>query len=140
MDTTIWTLITMATKQVETAKTEEIVAVLANDAEMDCKVELVAPLSSDPQNPQTKTLYITINTYEAGAKGKNIGHRVVDLFHYGTRNWLNKHTWWAMHHGYVVEQVVSTPKEIENYVAEQKTLLANKFNNDPAKNTEAVAA
>lgn len=133
MSTTIWTLITMA-KQVETSVEEE--AVVSNlDAQMDCKV----PESSDPQNPQTKTLYISINTYEAGPKGKNIGHRVVDLFHYGTRNWLNKHTWWAMHHGHVVEQVVATPKEIENYVEQQKSLLVDKFNNDPAKNTEAVA-
>lgn len=77
--------------------------------------------------PQNRNLYVTVNTY--GPDGKQIGTRVVDMYHYGTRNWLANHTWWAMHNGHVVEQMPATDAEIDDYLEAAKKALAQKFAN-----------
>lgn len=91
---------------------------------------------------QPKNLYITIITYD-GQTGKVIGQRVVDMYHYGTRNWLQNHIWWAMHHGHPVEQVLATDEDIGSYMAQQEIALHQKFgapkvNNTKAETTEVV--
>lgn len=73
-----------------------------------------------------KTLYVTVNTYNT--KGEQIGTRVVDMYHYGTRNWLQNHHWWAMHNACAVETVVATPDEVTEYLTAATAALADKFN------------
>lgn len=79
-----------------------------------------------PQQEQNKNLHVTVTTYD-GKTGKEIGMRVVDMYHYGTRNWLQNHLWWAMHNGHEVAQATSTDVDIDNYLAEQANALKEKF-------------
>lgn len=81
--------------------------------------------------PAASNLFITVKTFAADT-GKDIGFRVVDLFHYGTTRWMQSHNWWAMQNGHVVEIANSTPPEVEHYLATAKQALADKFNNSPA--------
>jgi hypothetical protein len=74
---------------------------------------------------QTRNLYVTVNTY--GSDGNQIGIRVVDMYHYGTRNWLQNHQWWAMHNGYTVETLVSNDAEIAEYQEQARAALEGKF-------------
>jgi hypothetical protein len=87
-----------------------------------------APNSSGPAstNSGPSNLFISVKTFDA--EGKTVGERIVDMYHFGTRNWLQNHHWWAMHNGHCVETNVATPTEIENYLAASKTALAQKFN------------
>lgn len=87
---------------------------------------------------QQSNLFISINTFDA--EGRTIGERVVDLYHFGTRNWLQSHHWWAMHNGHSVETNVATPKQIDDYLAAGKAALAAKFNTAAVAAVEAVAA
>lgn len=106
----------------------------------DAIIAVIAPEVpvNDAANPQqSKNLYVTVNTYDI--KGKNIGVRVVDMYHYGTRNWLQNHLWWAMHNSAVVEAVQATDQEIDDYMARQTVALAAKFNG-PVAALEPVAA
>lgn len=66
------------------------------------------------QNSQTRNLYVTVNTYDP--KNKQIGTRVVDMYHYGTRNWLSNHLWWATHNGHTVETMISNEAEVADYL------------------------
>lgn len=87
-----------------------------------------------PQN----NLFISIKTFDP--HGKTVGERVVDLYHFGTRNWLQDHNWWAMHHGNTVEINPASPPEIEAYLEAAKQALAAKFNSEPSKKVVESAA
>ena len=104
------------TKQVKkaTANTDDtLVAVPAAVAPADTK---------SPSN-----LFISVKTFE-NVEGRSIGDRIVDMYHFGTRSWLQNHVWWAMHNGHSVEQNLATPDEIDTYLAAGKAALAEKFN------------
>ncbi len=88
-------------------------------------------------------LFVSVNTFDAD--GRTIGERIVDMYHYGTRNWLQNHHWWAMHNGHCVEVTVATPEAVSAYVESSKIALANKFNSvggvtdDPTTGAAAAA-
>lgn len=88
-------------------------------------------------SPATKAsnLYFVVETLDA--EGKPIGSRIVDMYHFGTRDWLyDSHLWWAMHNPDKVDRVVvrnATPEEIGAYLDKAKLALAEKFNKIPAK-------
>lgn len=77
--------------------------------------------SNTPQN-----LFISVKTFDA--EGRTVGERIVDMCHYGTRNWLSNHLWWATHNGHCTEIDLAKPKEIEDYLEAGKLALASKFN------------
>jgi hypothetical protein len=52
---------------------------------------------------QGRALFVTVNTFDA--VGAQIGTRTVDMYHYGTRNWLSNHQWWAAHNGHTITTV-----------------------------------
>ena len=108
------------------------------------QVEETVPAVIEPQavdttqhstNEQSKNLYVSVKTFD-GKTGKPIGERVVDMYHYGTRNWLQNHIWWAMHNSHEVQQDIATDEEIGSYMAKQEIALAEKFN----KTRESIAA
>lgn len=76
------------------------------------------------------SLYVSVKTFNP--EGRTVGERIVDLYHFGTRNWLQNHHWWAMHNGHCVEVTVATDAEVAAYVESQKASLAAKFNADAA--------
>lgn len=71
-------------------------------------------------------LFISVKTFDV--EGKTVGERIVDMYHFGTRNWLQNHHWWAMHNGHCVETNVATSDEVTGYLAASKEALAAKFN------------
>ena len=75
---------------------------------------------------ENKNLYVSVKTFNN--VNESIGYRVVDQYHYGTRNWLLKHLWWAMHNGHIVEVVTSTDEEIAEYLEASAKALAEKYN------------
>lgn len=85
------------------------------------------PKTENTAQEQQRTLFITVTTYDP--KGQQVGTRVVDMYHYGTRNWLQNHHWWAMHNGNVVETMVATDAEVAEYLENARAELAAKFNN-----------
>lgn len=87
------------------------------------QVKAVAPVAANsiPQN-----LFISVRTFDA--EGKTVGERIVDMCHYGTRDWLSKHLWWATHNGHCTEVDLAKPPEIEAYLEQGKLALASKFN------------
>lgn len=99
---------------------------------MSKKVEAVAPEVTTKGGPDN--LYMTINTINEA--GKSVGFRIVDLKHYGTRNWLANHTWWAMHQGHLLEIQTATQVEVDEYLAQKAKELQDKFADEPT----AVAA
>lgn len=83
-----------------------------------------------------RNLYISVKTFDV--EGRTIGERIVDMYHFGTRNWLQNHLWWAMHNTAQVETTRATDDEIGAYMASGKAALAEKFNKTtPAANTDA---
>lgn len=86
----------------------------------------VPPQNAANSSPQTKNLYVKVETFNV--EGREVGTRIVDMYHFGTRNWLQNHHWWAMHNGHTVETRVATDDEVSAYLAAQKQLLADKFN------------
>jgi hypothetical protein len=94
-----------------------------------------AEMNGNPQH----NLFFSVKTFES-KEGKTIGERIVDLFHYGTRKWLQDHIWWAMHNSHEVEVKVATEDEIASYLASGKAALAEKFNSTAPAVTEAAAA
>jgi hypothetical protein len=84
---------------------------------------------ADPAKGNTTNLFISVKTFDI--EGKTIGERVVDLYHFGTNNWLQKHSWWAMHHKATIEITQATPAEVDTYLAEAKAALVEKFNSGP---------
>lgn len=89
------------------------------------QVNDVAPASA----PQQNNLYLSVRTFNP--EGKDIGFRIVDLYHFGTRKWMQDHLWWALHHGNLTEINVATPPEIDQYLADAKLALAEKFGQSP---------
>lgn len=81
------------------------------------------------QTQQTNNLYVTVTTYD-GKTNKQIGTRVVDMYHYGTRNWLQNHHWWAMHNGHVVETQIANEADVAEYIKAQEVALAEKYNRE----------
>jgi hypothetical protein len=96
---------------------------------MSNKQVQAATQSEVAQQSQSKNLYVTVTTYDA--KGKETGVRVVDMYHYGTRNWLQNHCWWAMHNSQQVEITISTDAEVDDYLARQTQALQDKFSKEP---------
>lgn len=90
---------------------------------MTKQATVAAPAANNsiPQN-----LFISVKTFDT--EGKTIGERIVDMCHYGTRNWISTHLWWSTHHGHCVEINVATQPEIDAYLAAGKQALADKFN------------
>ena len=89
----------------------------------------VAPAA--PNQHQARNLYMSVKTF--CPEGKSIGFRIVDLFHYGTRNWLQDHLWWAMHNSNCVEVNVATDEEISEYLEASAKALQAKFAKEPAQ-------
>lgn len=86
--------------------------------------------SQDQQQSQETTkvnnVYIKVITFDP--EGKEVGFRLVDMYHYGTRDWLQKHLWWALvHHGYCVETNIAEPKEVDEYLARAEQALQQKY-------------
>jgi hypothetical protein len=88
------------------------------------RVQDANPAQNQSQT-QTKSLYVTVCTFDKG--GKTIGTRVVDMYHYGTRNWMQNHLWWAMHNSCVIETQVSTEDEVAEYVKVGSQALQEAF-------------
>lgn len=84
-----------------------------------------APAAVDAATPQ-QTLFTKVMTFDT--EGHTIGERIVDMYHFGTRKWLQTHLWWAMHNTAQVEITVATQKEVDLYLLEAKKKLATKFN------------
>lgn len=98
-------------------------------------VEVQAPATTNGNSQTTKNnLFVSVKTFDP--EGRTIGERIVDMYHFGTRNWLQNHHWWAMHNQNCVEVNVATDEEISGYLDSAKLALAAKFNGA----TEAVAA
>lgn len=51
---------------------------------------------------EATNLMVVVDTVDS--RGEVVGTRTVDMYHYGTRDWLSGHMWWAMHHGHTVTQ------------------------------------
>lgn len=94
-----------------------------------------AVVATAAPSQQSNNLYVTVKTYNS--EGKAVGERIVDMYHFGTRNWLQNHHWWAMHNGNCVETNVASSEETENYLANAKIALAAKFNDAPLKGAAA---
>ena len=63
-----------------------------------------------------RTLYVRVDTFNQA--GQQIGSRVVDMYHFGTKDWLITHSWWAMHNGHSVEQrTMAAIKSLEHQAA-----------------------
>lgn len=77
-------------------------------------------------NTQANNLYMSVKTFDE--QGKTVGERIVDLYHFGTRKWLQDHLWWAMHNSNCVEVNVANSDEIAGYVQKNAEALAAKFN------------
>ena len=63
---------------------------------------------------QDKNLFIKVETYDV--RGTEIGSRIVDMYHFGTRNWLQNHLWWAMHNSATVESRPADSGEVQAYL------------------------
>ena len=101
---------------------------------MNKQVKTVPAATEAPAN-QNK--YICIYTFE-NKTGKTIGERIVDLFHYGTRNWIQQHIWWAMHNGHEIEVKPATDDQISAYIKAGVEALAEKVNHKPLPVTQAA--
>lgn len=51
---------------------------------------------------QGSNLMVIVDTVDS--RGAIVGTRTVDMYHYGTRDWLSNHAWWAMHNGHTLTQ------------------------------------
>jgi hypothetical protein len=99
----------------------------------------VQPVATQaPPANQASNLFFSVKTFDP--QGKDIGFRVVDLYHFGTRKWLQDHLWWALHHHNLVEINEATPEETDAYLVAAKAALAEKFNGPIAAEAEAKAA
>lgn len=88
-----------------------------------------APASANEAGSE-RNLYVQVTTRNDAAKV--IGTRIVDMYHFGTRNWLHNHQWWAMHNGHNIEVEVANPEDVAAYLADAKIKLAEKFNTKAA--------
>lgn len=102
-------------------------------------LEAVAANQAVAQNSTPQNLFVSVRTFDA--QGKTIGERIVDMCHYGTRNWLSNHLWWSTHNGHCVEIDLAKPEEITSYLKAGTEALAAKFNGDATETVvEKVAA
>lgn len=81
---------------------------------------------NSPQEQRTRNLFVKVDTFNV--EGRTIGTRIVDLFHFGTAAWFQKHMWWAMHNQCTVESKTAETEEIEAYIVAQKAALAERYN------------
>lgn len=95
-----------------------------------------APQAETPSN-SPQNLFISVKTFDP--EGRTVGERIVDMCHYGTRNWLSNHLWWATHNGHCTEVDLAKPAEIEAYLAAGKLALASKFNTATPEPVAAAA-
>lgn len=93
-------------------------------------VELSSTQTETPQDQKTKTLFLRVDTFDKD--GRTIGTRIVDLYHFGTRNWMANHMWWAAHNGHTIETNVANDDEVNAYVEKQKAALAERFQSEKA--------
>ena len=93
------------------------------------KVDTVAPAAAVQNNTTPNSLYFTVTTFSAD-DGKPIGYRLVDQYHFGTRNWLMKHLWWAMINKHEVAVQVATDDEVAEYLAKAAKELQDKYSTD----------
>lgn len=74
------------------------------------------------QKTPPKSLYVKIETYNP--ENKQIGERVVDIYHPGTSKWLQKHSWWAAHHNNIIEIRNADAGEVQAHLAEVEKAAA----------------
>lgn len=109
-------------------RTHEVLIInLNHEMTMPKQVNHAAPEAATPTSNVPQNLFISVRTFD-GATGKTVGERIVDMCHYGTRNWLSNHLWWSTHNGHCVEVDIAKPGEIEAYLEAGKVALAAKFN------------
>lgn len=82
----------------------------------------------ESNNAPERRLFIKVATFDHS--DIKVGTRIVDMYHFGTRNWLAGHNWWAMHNGHIVVTETATPEEVEAHVSAQRQALADKFNTE----------
>lgn len=116
----------MATKQVKVAAAVAVAEVVTASVAQTPKTNTEQEPGAAPVVSQNKTLFIKVDTYDM--KGQLIGNRIVDIYHFGTKNWMSGHNWWAMHNGHTVEVTPASQLEIDNHMAAQLNALADKFN------------
>lgn len=103
------------------------------------KQATVAAAHEAPANNSTpQNLFISVRTFDG--QGKTIGERIVDMCHYGTRNWLSNHLWWSTHNGHCVEVDLAKPDQIVAYLEKGKADLIAKFNGAPETAAEEGVA
>lgn len=85
---------------------------------------------------QHRTLFIVVDTFDKVSNAK-IGTRIVDLHHYGTKEWMFKHQWWALQRGHKVEIRTASVEETAEYTLNGAQALADKF---PSKGVAKKAA
>lgn len=90
------------------------------------QVEKTLPVTVQQGATKAPNLYFTVETFDR--ENKQIGSRIVDLYHFGTRDWLSNHQWWALHNGHTTESRPATADEITEYLDKAKLALAEKFN------------
>ena len=110
---------------------------ISPESEMTTKQVKAAGKAAANTNSTSQNLYFAVTTFDKD--GHDIGFRVVDLYHFGTRKWLQQHTWWALHNGHTFEVNPATPEQTKAHIAEMAKQLAEKFNG-PAEEPKAVAA
>lgn len=96
-------------------------------------------ITTPKQQANTTTennLFISVKTFDK--EGKTVGERIVDMYHFGTRKWLQQHTWWAVHNGHEIETKLATPDEVKAYLAAAAQALASKFNSTPPSKTTDI--
>jgi hypothetical protein len=101
------------------------------------------PVSNNTPHAGERNLFVRVDTFDVKTTPgteQQIGTRIVDMYHFGTRNWLANHQWWAMHNGHLVEIKTATTEQIAEYVASQKAALAAKFNHERSHTADAPLA
>lgn len=95
------------------------------------------PKTDTPQAAERpKSLFVRVDTLNA--KDELIGTRIVDMYHFGTRNWLQNHTWWAVHNAHIVGTQLAIESEIAEHLHAQRQALADKFNGEVGAEAEAA--
>lgn len=122
-------------KQVTTAKAEKTTTIRAsvNDTVESAPAAAQQPTATSVPvtggQQQRRSVYMTVKSYDTD--NKSIGFRVVDLNHFGTSRWLQKHTWWAIFNHVTVEMSEASPEEVGAYLFEQEKALQAKYSKEP---------
>jgi hypothetical protein len=91
--------------------------------------------SMDVAKKPERNLFIKVTTLNAD--NQEIGSRIVDMYHFGTKNWLQAHQWWAMHNAHVVETCLAHEDEVSAYIANRSQELVERFAADMAHEATA---